>query len=382
MNIEFHKKDVPNVTNNSNNEANPSYMNMEFHKKENTKANKPKKKKKVTHEDEEEGQGPSYVNMDFHKKNAEQVMASRQRPRRRRDEDEDLMEIDFDTMKENSCKPGSVENGHGIKEEGSKKDGIKVEAKKENSVTDSDDGHKFPPSFSYEQQGTEKALKTEGLAQDPENVTEKGGSHQKPKPDLIRLKLPEPTDETTDMASSSNIFLAIDDYTKESDREVNLQTGASVEVLEQTEGGWWLVRTESLSIGWAPSNFLEKISNEELESRKELGLEPPALPPLRPPKSPRVHRMALHVSSEQKFWTFMRKSDPNIATCAIDDEKQVCYVDEDGQQQLTVMDANGNKLGEYDNHMQESNKDMKKDYICDQETGVCKLVKTGEDHMF
>ncbi|XP_031552478.1 SH3 and PX domain-containing protein 2A-like [Actinia tenebrosa] len=391
MNIEFHKKIVKTTTkipsNDNDEEAGPSYINLDFHKKDNTKANK--KKKNVVLKDEEKEKGPSYINMEFHRKK-DQAMAPRQRVRRRRDEDEDLVEIDFDKMKkfnsqskETSSKAGLVENeipkdngsgneeGNSMKDEMKKVEMKKVEMKVENSLADSDSNeYEFPPSFS------EKPLNTEGLGQVPENVTLQAKSQKKLKFDL-KIHIPEPTDET-DMTSGSNIYLAVGDYTKESDREVNLQTGTSVEVLEQSEGGWWLVRTKSLTIGWAPSNFLEKISKEELERRKELGLESPTRSPLRPPKSPRVHRMAKHVSTEQKFWNFMRKSDQNNATCSIVDEKEVCRVDDSRAQQLTVMDVNGNRLGEY--HVHEPSKHMKKSYICDSNTGVCKLEQN-EDRL-
>ena len=359
MNIGFHKKNVPktatttsNNNNNHNDKATPSYINLEFHKKE--KANAKKKKKEALKEEEEE-KGPSYINMEFHKKNE-------QRGRRRRDDDEDLVEIDFGKMKDLT----------GNKEEGNiRKDGMKVEMTRENSLSDSDDGYEYPPSS--KPRDTRNILKEE-LGHGPENGTNTNKPHKRPKPDLARLKLPECTDNTAEVTSGNNMFLAIGDYAKESDREVTLQTGTSVQVLEQSEGGWWLVRTHSLSIGWAPSNFLEKISNDELERRKELGLEPPARPPLRPPKSPRVHRMALHVCSEQRFWNFMRKGEQSNGTCSIVDATDCC-VDDGGQHQLTVMDVNGN-------NMQQMDKDIMKDYTCDPETGVCKLNKQDEDHKF
>ncbi|EDO26247.1 predicted protein, partial [Nematostella vectensis] len=54
------------------------------------------------------------------------------------------------------------------------------------------------------------------------------------------------------------IYYVIGEYNKDDDSEVSLKEGITVEVLEQSEDGWWLVRTQNFSVGWAPSNYLDK----------------------------------------------------------------------------------------------------------------------------
>lgn len=59
-------------------------------------------------------------------------------------------------------------------------------------------------------------------------------------------------------------FLAMGSYKKEDLGEVNLHRNVEVEVLKrQSDRGWWLVRTDSSSVGWAPSNFLERVNSVE-----------------------------------------------------------------------------------------------------------------------
>ena len=58
-------------------------------------------------------------------------------------------------------------------------------------------------------------------------------------------------------------FLAMGSYKKEDLGEVNLHQNVEVEVLKESDRGWWLVRTDSSSVGWAPSNFLERVNSVE-----------------------------------------------------------------------------------------------------------------------
>ena len=74
---------------------------------------------------------------------------------------------------------------------------------------------------------------------------------------------------------NSKRFYAIDSYEKQDNEEVNLQENAEVEVLRESEGGWWLVRTSSHSVGWAPSNFLEKVQSLRKNIENTNGTEIP-----------------------------------------------------------------------------------------------------------
>ncbi|EDO39299.1 predicted protein, partial [Nematostella vectensis] len=69
----------------------------------------------------------------------------------------------------------------------------------------------------------------------------------------------EPRDGTSEFDDPEHvIYYVIGEYNKDDDSEVSLKEGETVEVLEQSEDGWWLVRTQNFSVGWAPSNYLDK----------------------------------------------------------------------------------------------------------------------------
>lgn len=219
---------------------------------------------------------PSYMNMAYHNKRENERM------RRRKDEYGDLVELDFTKKPENEQKQEKYIDGP-VEVYVTREDSEEKSDKPINSGEPIDDLNEGPASEAH-------------------------------------------------MEDDSDMFLPIGDYSKDSDIEVNLQEGKSVQVLQQNDGGWWLVRTQSLSIGWAPSNFLEKITPKELQKRKELGLETPQLPPLRPPKSNRVHKKGLEICHERKFWSFVRKNGKEAATCSIiDDDVNINYFGDDGK---------------------------------------------------
>jgi len=66
-------------------------------------------------------------------------------------------------------------------------------------------------------------------------------------------------------------FLAMGSYKKEDLGEVNLHRNVEVEVLKESDRGWWLVRTDSSSVGWAPSNFLERVNSVEKNAHETSG---------------------------------------------------------------------------------------------------------------
>jgi len=121
-------------------------------------------------------------------------------------------------------------------------------------------------------------------------------------------------------------FYAMGSYEKQDDEEVNLQENAEVEVLKESEGGWWLVRTSSHSIGWAPSNFLEKIQSLRQNMDNANGTELPGdgdfleVIPIRPPKSPRVLKMAQDMCIERDFWHYIQKG-KDSDTCPLDGQE-------------------------------------------------------------
>lgn len=131
-------------------------------------------------------------------------------------------------------------------------------------------------------------------------------------------------DEREAESADRNIYCTLGLYHKENEFEVSLRENSSVEVLEESEGGWWLVRTGSHSVGWAPSNYLEKIESLRTYCREDACpslLELPKqeqcdVPPARPPKSPRVRKMSKRVSIEQKFWKYYQsKKETEVESC-------------------------------------------------------------------
>ena len=163
-------------------------------------------------------------------------------------------------------------------------------------------------------------------------------------------------------------FYATGSYEKEEDKEVNLRENAEVELLEESEGGWWLVRTSSHSVGWAPSNFLEKVqslkggfgdnSGKDLQDENFLDVIP-----IRPPKSPKVLKMAKDMCLEKKFWYYIEKS-KDIDTCPLDEKE----VKPQRTGDLNIKNNQPHSEAKENNNNEAMTFD---DYECDLESGVC-----------
>ena len=66
-------------------------------------------------------------------------------------------------------------------------------------------------------------------------------------------------------------YLAISSYVAEESREVSLQLGEEVEVLEKLSSGWWYVKKE-MEEGWAPRTFLKSVQVFRSKSSETLDL--------------------------------------------------------------------------------------------------------------
>lgn len=66
-------------------------------------------------------------------------------------------------------------------------------------------------------------------------------------------------DNQKENIASSRLFRAMYTYVSQEDGEVSFMEGDEVEVIQQSENGWWLVRT-SEELGWGPSNFLQSLA--------------------------------------------------------------------------------------------------------------------------
>lgn len=168
----------------------------------------------------------------------------------------------------------------------------------------------------------------------PEVENAASDSHSDKKED-IEIEHQEGVDECEDEGEeytenmpelvSNNRFFVMGSYEKEEEQEVNLRENAEVEVLEESEGGWWLVRTSSHSVGWAPSNFLEKVQSlrrgsvEDGKAKDATDENFIEVIPIRPPKSPRVLKMAQDMCIEKNFWCFIQKG-KDTDSCPLDDK--------------------------------------------------------------
>lgn len=167
---------------------------------------------------------------------------------------------------------------------------------------------------------------------------------------------------------NDNRFYAMGSYKKEEEQEVNLRENAEVEVLEESEGGWWLVRTSSHSVGWAPSNFLEKVQSLKGSvmdcSGKDLPEDYIEVIPIRPPKSPRVLKMAQDMCIENKFWYYIQKGKV-MDTCPLN-KKDVKPQNTSGSNTISNQPTSDAK---------ENKEDIMTftldDYECDPDSGVC-----------
>ena len=172
---------------------------------------------------------------------------------------------------------------------------------------------------------------------------------------------------------ANNRFYAMGSYEKEDDDEVNLREDAEVEVLKESDGGWWLVRTSSHSVGWAPSNFLEKVQSLRRRSNDDTkGTELPEhdemdileVIPVRPPKSPRILKMARDMCIEKGFWQYIQKGEDKD-TCPLDEREitnQIPIEEETGKHQAHLETTSDNK---------EVMAFTFDDYECDPNTGIC-----------
>ena len=210
----------------------------------------------------------------------------------------------------------------------------------------------------------------EGIEIEDEGNSEDKGQNNNEGDDEDKDEGQEYTENMPELVSNKR-FYATGSYEKEEDKEVNLRENTEVELLEESEGGWWLVRTSSHSVGWAPSNFLEKVQSLKggFEHSSGKGLKDEnflEVIPIRPPKSPRVLKMAEDMSLENKFWYYIQKS-KDMDTCPLDEKD--------------VKPARSSDIKNNQPHSQaEETKEVMAftfdDYECDLESGVCMRKST------
>lgn len=115
-------------------------------------------------------------------------------------------------------------------------------------------------------------------------------------------------------------FFAMGSYKKEDTGEVNLHENAEVEVIKQSACGWWLVRTASSSVGWAPSNFLDGVNILERSSQgtngDELLNESDVLEVI-PIQPDIILKMGHEMCLEREFVRYIPKGD-DTDTCPLD----------------------------------------------------------------
>ncbi|XP_075072309.1 SH3 and PX domain-containing protein 2A isoform X6 [Mixophyes fleayi] len=75
-----------------------------------------------------------------------------------------------------------------------------------------------------------------------------------------------PSNKDRSEESNEKIFYtATSTYQKVMDSEIGFPAGATVEILEKQDSGWWFIRYKD-SEGWAPSHFLEQVDNMQHET--------------------------------------------------------------------------------------------------------------------
>lgn len=219
--------------------------------------------------------------------------------------------------------------------------------------------HDFEDAVNNSHTNEGPEIEDEGSSEDEDLNNNEGDDEDKDEGQEYTENMPE--------LVSNKRFYATGSYEKEEDEEVNLQENAEVELLEESEGGWWLVRTSSHSVGWAPSNFLEKVQSlkgrfGESSGKDLLDKNFLEVIPIRPPKSPRVLKMAEDMCVEKKFWYYIQRS------------KDTCPLDEKGVKPERTSDLNI-KNNQLHSEAKENNNEVLAftfdDYECDLESGVC-----------
>uniref|UniRef100_A0A069DVD5 Tyrosine-protein kinase n=2 Tax=Panstrongylus TaxID=65342 RepID=A0A069DVD5_9HEMI len=83
---------------------------------------------------------------------------------------------------------------------------------------------------------------------------------------------PIPDNDTSQTASSqtsnsiSKIFVALYDYDARTDEDLSFRKGEHLEILNDTQGDWWLARSKSTKQeGYIPSNYVAKLKSIEAE---------------------------------------------------------------------------------------------------------------------
>ncbi|XP_053307140.1 SH3 and PX domain-containing protein 2A isoform X2 [Spea bombifrons] len=61
------------------------------------------------------------------------------------------------------------------------------------------------------------------------------------------------------------VYKATSSYQKVQDSEISFPAGATVELIEKQDSGWWYIKYKNLE-GWAPSHFLEQVDNKQCET--------------------------------------------------------------------------------------------------------------------
>lgn len=77
--------------------------------------------------------------------------------------------------------------------------------------------------------------------------------------------IPQPEAPTSSNASAK-IFVALYDYDARTDEDLSFRKGEHLEILNDTQGDWWLARSKSTKQeGYIPSNYVAKLKSIEAE---------------------------------------------------------------------------------------------------------------------
>ncbi|XP_031561245.1 SH3 and PX domain-containing protein 2A-like [Actinia tenebrosa] len=88
----------------------------------------------------------------------------------------------------------------------------------------------------------------------PDNITPIANQTNRPQ----RRDPPDPPKRPDSSKPAKQFYVAIATFCEDDETSVSFQEGDTIEVLQQDDGGWWMVKVND-ETGWAPSNYLQPL---------------------------------------------------------------------------------------------------------------------------
>lgn len=81
---------------------------------------------------------------------------------------------------------------------------------------------------------------------------------------LISSFHPSPSLPFLTVTETAQKYYAVEDYAAEEADEISFKKGVTVDVLQKSLDGWWLIRRLDKQVGLAPATFLKKCDSFEV----------------------------------------------------------------------------------------------------------------------